>query len=369
MATFFARLREVLRSTSFRLGLIQVVAFAVAVSALTAVVYSSTHSWLTHQLDEDIRDDIAALADEANTQGVAAVTEHIRRMLADPERGDTFYLLVDRDGRRLAGNAPTVPRQTGWVDMQLSTRVSHRGRPKDREHVLRGRAQHVADGALLYVGRDIYPAGQEAEIIVRSFAICLAATITIALVLSLVTSLGVLRRVEAISRASREIMAGDLSRRLPRGRRRDEFDGLAVQLNAMLERIEALMEDVRQVTNDIAHDLRTPLAHLRHGLEDARRRACSVQDYERAVDAAVEETDRILDTFTALLRIAQIEACTRRAGFSEVDLSGLLAGLAETYAVVAEDRGQALSSTIGPDVRAVGDNDVGSGEIISHARW
>jgi signal transduction histidine kinase len=160
-------------------------------------------------------------------------------------------------------------------------------------------------------------------------------------------------------------MAGDLSRRLPRGRRRDEFDGLAVELNAMLERIETLMEDVRQVTNDIAHDLRTPLARLRHGLEDARRKAGSVQDYERAVDAAVEETDRILETFTALLRIAQIEAGTRRAGFAEVDLSGLLSGLAETYAVVAEDRGQALTSTIEPGVRAVGDRDL-LGQMVAN---
>ena len=180
----------------------------------------------------------------------------------------------------------------------------------------------------------------------------------IGVALSLLTSLLVLRRVEAVGAASRAIMAGDLGARIPVGRRGDEFDRLAAQLNAMLDRIGELVEDVRQVTNDVAHDLRTPLARLRQRLETARRKAASVADYEAAADAAIAETDAVLATFTAMLRIAQIEAGTRRAGFAPVDLSGLLAGLAETYAAVAEDRGQSLRAAVEPGVVVTGDKEL-----------
>lgn len=328
-------------------------------SVLVAVVYSRTASLLDHQLDEDIRDDLADLADVADRQGLPAAAEAIGRLLDEPERRtDAYYLLVDRDGRPLAGNAPGVPTQVGWVDMPLSTRISHRGRPKDHEHVLRGRARRVADGALLYVGYDVHPMGQVTEVIVRGFAVCLVSTVVIGVALSLLTSLLVLRRVEAVGAASRAIMAGDLGRRVPVGRRGDEFDRLAAQLNAMLDRIGELVEDVRQVTNDVAHDLRTPLARLRQRLETARRKAASVADYEAAADAAIAETDAVLATFTAMLRIAQIEAGTRRAGFAPVDLSGLLAGLAETYAAVAEDRGQSLRAAVEPGVVVTGDKEL-----------
>src|SRR5690242_17704312 len=137
-ATSFKRPREVLRSASFRLGLLQAALFAVSVSVLVAVVYSRTVSTLAHQLDQDIRDDLADLAGVADRQGLPAAADAVERLLDEPERRpDAYYLLVDADGRRLAGNAPGVPTRTGWVDMPLSTRVTHWGRPKDREHVLR----------------------------------------------------------------------------------------------------------------------------------------------------------------------------------------------------------------------------------------
>src|SRR5689334_8242392 len=242
--------------------------------------------------------------------------------------------------------------------MPLSTRTTHQGRPKDREHLLRGRAQRLADGALLYVGYDAYPGAQVTEVIVRGFLVCLVSTVAVGVVLSLLTGLLVLRRVEAIGAASREIMAGDLRCRIPVGARGDEFDRLAGQLNAMLDRIADLVEDVRQVTNDVAHDLRTPLARLRQRLETARRKATTVGEYEAAVDGAIAETDAVLATFTALLRLAQIEAGTRRAGFAPVDLSCLLAGLAETYIPVAEDRGQSLRAAVEPGVPVTGDKEL-----------
>lgn len=358
VAIYSARLREILRSTSFRLGLVQAGTFAVSVSLLMAFVSVSAGSWLTHQIDQYIRDDLAALVDEANTSGLAAAATRIRRLVASPDQSGQFYLLLDREGRRLAGNAPRAPAEVGWFEMPLSTDTKPGDRPKNREHILRGRAIRVADGGLLLVGRDLWSAGQVREVINRGFIVSLLATIVLAMMLSLMASIYVLRRVQTINRASQEIMGGDLRRRIAMSGRNDEFDGLVAQLNAMLDRIGDLLQDIGQVTNDIAHDLRTPLARLRQRLEMARRKARSVAEYELAVDDAIRETDAALATFTSLLRIAQIDAGTRRAGFTTVDLSALVAALVDTYALVADDGRRSLAGTVEPGITIRGDREL-----------
>ncbi len=171
-------------------------------------------------------------------------------------------------------------------------------------------------------------------------------------------NLGLLRRVEAISQISREIIAGDLDRRIPIRGSNDEFDHLATSLNAMLERIEGLMQGLRQVSSDIAHDLRTPLTRLRQRLELARRRAVSVADLHEALDRSISDVDAILDTFAALLRIAQIEAHTNAVGFARLDLSEALADMVETYQSVAEEAGQALTSEISAHLFIMADREL-----------
>jgi signal transduction histidine kinase len=150
-------------------------------------------------------------------------------------------------------------------------------------------------------------------------------------------------------------MRGNLARRIALRGTSDEFDRLSANLNEMLDRIQMLMDGLRQVSNDIAHDLRTPLTRLRQRLELARTKATTVADFETAVDKAIAETDEILDTFGALLRIAQIEAGTRRAAFTDVDLSGVCQTIVETYAAVAEDHQHALESRIAEGVTVQGD--------------
>ena len=351
------RTRDILNSASFRLGLIQATAFAVAFSLLITYVSSELSSWLNHQLDQDIRDDLNALAEEANSRGLDAAAESIRRLLSDPDSSGQFYLLIDHDGRRLAGNAPTLPDRTGWAEMPLSKKVNHSGRPKDREHYLRGRAQHVQGGAILFVGRDMWPAGQMRETVIHGIGIVFIFTVALVLGLSLLTGLSVLSRIEAIIKASREIMAGDLDRRIPVGRSKNELR-LADQLNAMLDRISQLMGDVRQVTTDIAHDLRTPLGRVRQSLETVRLKGKSIKDYERAVDTAIGQTDGLLSTFQAMLQIAQIDSGTRRSRFTPVDLRELLIRLVDLYTPVAEDRNQVLLSYLFPKIMVRGDREL-----------
>jgi signal transduction histidine kinase len=168
-------------------------------------------------------------------------------------------------------------------------------------------------------------------------------------------SASMLRRLNAIGDASGEIVRGNLGRRIALRGSGDEFDHLSANLNAMLDRIQALMENLRQVSNDIAHDLRTPLTRLRHGLEGARDKAQSPAEFRAALETALGETDEILATFGALLRIAQIESGTRRAAFTAVDLSGVVTALAETYAPVAEDRRHAFATRVDPGITVRGD--------------
>jgi signal transduction histidine kinase len=164
-----------------------------------------------------------------------------------------------------------------------------------------------------------------------------------------------LRRIDAVNRTSRAIVDGNLAARVPTRGTDDELDQLAINLNAMLDRIQTLMEGLRQVSNDIAHDLRTPLGRLRQRLEATRHGAKTVAEYEIATEAALKETDAILETFSALLRIAQIEAGTRRSAFANVDLSDLVRSVAETYAPVAEEMGDAIGTNVVDDVTVKGD--------------
>ncbi len=196
------------------------------------------------------------------------------------------------------------------------------------------------------------------EVVTRTFAVGLAATIILAMAGGVAMSLSVLRRVENVSRASRAIMAGDLGRRMALRGTDDEFDHLSGSPNAMLDRIESLMLGLEQVSNDIAHDLRMPLTRLRQRLELAQRRETTVGGFRTALDDAIANADEILETFGALLRIAQIEAGTRRAGFGPVRLDTLLTELVDAYQPVAEEKDQILTGRLEPALNLLGDREL-----------
>jgi signal transduction histidine kinase len=166
----------------------------------------------------------------------------------------------------------------------------------------------------------------------------------------LVIGRSVARRAAAMEAALGAVQAGALDRRLGVGPGGDEFDRLAARINATLDRMQGLMASLREVTDDIAHDLRTPLARLRQRL-DAASRAPSAE----AIAEAQAEADRLLEIFAALMRIAQVESGTQRAGFTQADLSAIAQSVAEVYAPAAEERGQVLTTEIAPGVTLRGD--------------
>lgn len=210
------------------------------------------------------------------------------------------------------------------------------------------------DGARLLVAVDATMIDHLDQLIGRSFVVGFSVTLGLGLIAGIAFGRRALARVDAVSNASREIMAGDLSRRLPFAGTGDEFDRLTDTVNEMLDRIEHLMENVRAVGDEIAHDLRSPLARLRETLELALRAA----DPERASAAMVEaltQTDSALALCSGILRLSQIESGTRRASFAELDLSALLVRLTETYEVVAEEGGYDFSREIAPGLIISGD--------------
>jgi signal transduction histidine kinase len=169
---------------------------------------------------------------------------------------------------------------------------------------------------------------------------------------------GFLRRLEVVNRTSREIMSGRFDARIPVLHRDDELDRLAINLNATFDRVESLMESLAQISSDVAHDLRTPLSRLRQTLELARRTATTVEEFRTGTEAAIKEADDILETFSALLRIAQIESGSRKVGFGRVDLSTLFETILEAYVAVAEDAEHELISRIAPGISIAGDREL-----------
>jgi signal transduction histidine kinase len=196
------------------------------------------------------------------------------------------------------------------------------------------------------------------RVILEALAWGLAITFALALGGGLTMSWSVVRRLEAINQTSRDIMEGDLSRRIPADGSGDDFDQLAGNLNLMLERISGLMESVRQVSDSIAHDLRTPLTRLRSQLELASTQLEQPEEARAALEQAIEDANELLATFNALMRIARIESGGRRAGFSEVDISTLVCDVAEFYEPLAADKGQQLTLEVDDGMTVNGDRDL-----------
>jgi signal transduction histidine kinase len=341
-----------IRTSSFRLTLLYVALFSVSVLLLFAIVAWSVTGFMAEQIDATVGNELAEVQADAGGQSTDALRQVIEGLTS--RSPGIFYLLQSADGRVLAGNMLPVKPKPGLRALAWT----HQPPEHHASGGIRGRGIVLPDGSYLFVGVSDYQLGEAREVILHACLLGLAAAVVLALAGGLAMSYGVLRRVESISRASRAIMAGDLGQRVPLHGTDDEFDHLSASLNAMLDRIQDLMLGLQQVSSDIAHDLRTPLTRLRQRLELARRRESTVAGLHNALDGAIGNAEAILETFGALLRIAQIEAGTRRAGFTSVALSELLAALIETYQPVAEENGQNLRGRVVPGLCVNGDREL-----------
>ncbi len=344
----------VLRTTTFRLALGYLALFGGSVVILFGFIYWATAGYMARQMDETIGAEIVGLAEQYRESGVQGLAATIRQRVARDPAGSGVYLLADPRYVPIVGNLdrwPDAPEsQDGWIEFELQDRAVRGG-----TYLAHARHFTLAGGFNLLIGRDARALQQVQRLILRSFGWGLAITLALGVAGGLLMSRGTLRRLEAINRTSREIIAGDLARRVPTRGSGDDFDQLAQNLNAMLDRIEALMEGIKHVSEGIAHDLRSPLTRLRNRLETARMSAQGPDEKRGLIEASIAEADSLLATFNALLRIAEAESGRARVAFTSVDLAVLAQDVVELYEPVAQDKRQTLASAIEPGVTVAGD--------------
>jgi signal transduction histidine kinase len=346
---------KLLRSAPVRYGIAFAVLSTLVMGALLAVIYWGMLSLLEQHLEQSIEDQIQVLRNDLAKDGREAMLELVHQHVQKQHDSPVHFLVQDSVGNVLAGDLPPMRAVEGWQQLSVSLSTKWRG---NGQRTLRALGVMLDNNTFVLVAHDTKDLVESRELIVRSFGTALAVTAVLTLGGGLIIGVALLRRVDAASRAAATIMGGDLSHRIPVAGSGDEFDMLAKDLNRMLSRIEELMENLRHVSSDIAHDLRTPLGRLRQRLEACRIKQRSPAEYEAVVDAAIEDTDTILRTFDAMLRIAQIEAGASRSRFVNVDLGRVAENVVEAFSAVAEDDGKTLNAQIEAGVTVFGDREL-----------
>lgn len=346
-------LARLAHTSSFRLTLLYAALFTLSALILLSVIYWAAPHYMTRELDSTVQSDVNELAEGFSIGGTAMLAQLVDDRTHEMPSGPIFYLVEDGAGRRKAGNLPAMTPRTGIYDLTVPGALF----PGDAADPLRAHGVRLGDGGFLLVAADAHQLVHMKRLVLRTFGWGFAITLLLALAGGAVMSGSVLSRVEAMGRASRDIMEGSLAKRIPVRGSDDEFDRLAESLNAMLDKTQSSLEGMRQVSNDIAHDLRTPLTRLRQRLELGRRRSQSVEELRSAIDRSIADTDAILETFSAVLRISQLEGASKER-FTQVDLSELLASVADLYQPAAEEKQQRLCLAVAPALRVAGDREL-----------
>ena len=348
-------LPRLLRTTSFRFAVLYALVFTISVAALGAIVYVTVRTALEEQMALRIEGEIETLAQEYRTQGLEHLVAAVSARLGARERDALEYMLVLQDRTLVTRRKLPLPTTDGWSIVTPATE----GRTSDEEaSPLYLRTVTLEGGVRLAVANDLDWIDDVQEAILSTFAWALGATLVLALASGIWLSARFLRGLDGMTRTAAAIVAGDLQSRVLISSRNDDFDQLGRAFNSMLDRLAVLMDSLKLVSNDIAHDLRTPMSRLKQNLDETARGAATIDDMRSGILNATLQVDEILSTFSALLRIAQIEAGTRRAAFSPVDLSELTTLLAGDYGAVADDRSQTIATEIEPLVWVEGDRDL-----------
>nr|WP_268993960.1 HAMP domain-containing sensor histidine kinase [Janthinobacterium sp. FW305-128] len=342
------------RSIAARLALGYGVLVVVSISIVCAVFYFGTIGVLDRSVDRKLTllsERLAALYEQG---GSSRTTAEIAHLLTDRTDSDTeIFLLVDADGRRVAGNLSSWPDLGSPVGRLLHRDVTREGRRVPARMLIRD----LTGGARLFVGRDMEEGKSIRTLVLRSLAYGGGVAIVLVVAGAWLFRRQLEARIGQIRRTAGEIEAGDLSRRIPVSSE-DEFGLLSRDINRMLDRIEHLMEGVRHVSNAIAHDLRTPLGRIRNKLDGALRQQQGVAGFESAAQAAIDDIDDLTRVFDKLLQIAAAESGMRPENFDDIDLHQIGADIVEMYEATADEQGVLLVQMYGEGVPARGDRNL-----------
>ena len=341
-----------LRNATSRLIAAYLIAAAFSTGLALGFVYWSAGGVIDAEARQVVEAELRGLADDYARGGAAGLARAITRRLetpaSRPEGRDAVYLLATPGGARIAGNLARWPADAapgpGWVTLQLY-RVG-----AEAPTTISGAALRLAGGERLLVGRDVAARAAFDRTLIRALSWALAVTAALALGTGWLLTRLVLSRIAEIDRAARRIMGGALEQRVPLRGAGDEFDRLAETLNAMLDRIAALVGDLRMVTDSLAHDIRTPLGRLGRHLEAALDETAAPDERRARIERALGEAETVLATSSALLEISRVEAGVGADQFAPIDLGALARDMADLYAAAAEERGAAMRCAAAPGV-------------------
>lgn len=339
-------------SAAYRIALAHFLAFAIGLAVLGTVVFEVMHVAFLNQVDSEISDEAQTLVDEFKVGGAREVAEAISEREMSASHTRMLYAVFAPDGKRISGSLRTARPGLGIHDITFAD-------PSEGPDTARGIAVDLSPGERLLVAADREWIERIDETVILVFGIAFLIACGLAFMAALVLGGYLRRRLRTITSGAEAIIGGDIRARMPVSSLHDEFDEVAATLNRMLDRIEGLLENLRQVSSDIAHDLRTPLARLRNQLE---RENITGSDSGVVIADAVRQVDEVLALFAAILRIAEVESGETRRFFKPVDLSAMITELAESYVPAFSDEGRTLRYGIGPHITLYGE-----GELIIQA--
>jgi signal transduction histidine kinase len=350
---------KLIRTTAFRLTLVYLLLFALFAASLLAFFAWNTRRLITEQITTIVNAESSVINEIYLRRGLWGLDNTIRNRSLRP--GANLYLITAPNGVSLGGNvgslSPGVMASTGWSE----TWYRRLDENDAAEHRALVKVTELSNGFRLLIGRDLEERRRLFGIVAKGTQWSVLVVIVLGICGGIFVSRRVLQRIDAMTGTAQRIMAGDLSGRLPMGRSGDELDRLAGNLNAMLERIEALMNGLKEVSDNIAHDLKTPLTRLRNRAEEALARSSSEADYRAALERTIEESDGLIRTFNALLMIARAESGQARGNMDDFDAAEVANGIYELYEPLADDDGMTLA------VKATPAPIHGNRELISQA--
>src|ERR1700716_3396214 len=331
---------KLIRTTAFRLTLVYLFVFAIFAASLLGYFAWNTRRLITEQITTTVNAEIGEISDIYGRRGLLGLVRTIENRALRP--GANLYLVTTPTGQAIAGNvgslAPGVMATSGWSE----TAYRRLDEQDNTDHRALVRVTELTSGFRLLIGRDLEERRRLFGIVAKAAQWSLLVVIVLGIGGGIFVARRVLRRVGAMTGPAQRMMAGELSGRLPVGRSGDELDRLAENLNAMLERIEALMVGLKEVSDNIAHDLKTPLTRLRNRAEEALASSGSEAEYRAALGRTIEESDGLIRTFNALLMIARAESGQARGNMDDFDGADVANGIQELYEPLAEDDGMTL---------------------------
>ncbi|MDZ4368482.1 MAG: ATP-binding protein [Afipia sp.] len=350
---------KLIRTTAFRLTLVYLLLFALFAASLLGYFAWNTRRMITEQITDTVNSELSELTEQYTRGGLRGLVTAVEGRALRP--GANLYLVTTPQGQGVAGNVsslePGVMDHPGWAE----TFYKRLEETDTKSHYALVKVSQLSGGFRILVGRDLEERRRLFAIVAKAAQWSVLIVVVLGLGGGVFVARRVLRRIDAMTGTTQRIMAGDLSERLPVGRSGDEIDRLAENLNAMLERIEALMVGLKEVSDNIAHDLKTPLTRLRNRAEEALAKASNEGEYRAALERTIDESDGLIRTFNALLMIARAESGQARDNMIDFDAAEVAHGIHELYEPLAEDKGLTL------DVAADAATIHGNRELISQA--